>query len=224
MNARMIDHDEAVKSLMAERYLLGELNAGERDAYEEHLFGCDACFQQVKTGTDLIGQLRHVGSEVPEVTLASGFFPRLLRNATQPLTITVFGFLLFATGFAIHQSAVISRLKEPRPEIRSVLTGVAHGSDETNVLKVPRSSGLSLNVEYARKGEFTSYQAQILSSSGKKMHEVVLSGNQIGTMASIAVPADALEPGQYSVVVFGRRSDGTHEELGRGAFVLQFTD
>jgi hypothetical protein len=224
MNARVIDHDEAVKSLMAERYLLGELNAGERDAYEEHLFGCEACFQQVKTGTDLIGQLRHVGSEVREVPLASGFLPRLLRSATQPLTITVFGFLLFATGFAIHQSAVIFRLKEPRPEIRSVLTGVAHGSDETNVLKVPRSSGLSLNVEYARKGEFTSYRAQILSVSGKKMHEVVLSGNQIGTMASIAVPADALEPGPYSVVVFGRRSDGTQEEVGRGAFVLQFTD
>ena len=28
MNARIINHDEAVKDLMAERYLLGELNDG----------------------------------------------------------------------------------------------------------------------------------------------------------------------------------------------------
>ncbi|MGZ4865824.1 MAG: hypothetical protein ACXV7C_01285, partial [Candidatus Angelobacter sp.] len=115
-------------------------------------------------------------------------------------------------------------LKEPRPEIRSVLTGVAHGSGETNAVKVPRNSGLSLNVEYTRKGEFTSYRAQILSGSGKAMHAVALPETQLGTMASIAVPAEALEPGQYSIVVFGRRSDGTQEEVGRGAFELQFTD
>jgi hypothetical protein len=44
----MIDHQDAVKSLMAERYLLGELNAGEREAYEEHFFSCDACFYMGK--------------------------------------------------------------------------------------------------------------------------------------------------------------------------------
>jgi hypothetical protein len=79
-------------------------------------------------------------------------------------------------------------------------------------------------VEYARKGEFTSYRVQILSGSGKVMHEVALSEKQVGTTASITMPADALEPGQYSVVVFGRRSDGTQEEVGRGIFELQFTD
>ena len=224
MNARMIDHDEAVKGLMAERYLLGELNATERDSYEEHLFCCDACFQQVKAGTELIGELRHIGTEGPQVPLAPGFMSRLLTNASQPLTITVFGFLLFTTGVAVRQGSIISRLKEPRPEIRSVLTGVAHGSDETNKLIVSRNSGLSLNVEYARKGEFTSYRVQILSGSGKAMHEVALSEKQVGTTASITMPADALEPGQYSVIVFGRRSDGTQQEVGRSAFELQFTD
>lgn len=224
MNARTIDHDEAVRDLMAERYLLGELNASERDAYEEHLFSCNACFEQVKTGTEFVGHLRHIGTADPQAALAPGFFSRLVMNMRQPVTITAFGFLVFATGIAIHQNSVISRLKEPRPEIRSVLTGVAHGSGETNLVRVPRNSGLSLNVEYARKGEFTSYRAQILSGSSKTMHSVALSEAQVGTMASIDVPADALEPGQYSVVVFGRRSDGTQEEVGRGTFVLQFTD
>ncbi len=56
------------------------------------------------------------------------------------------------------------------------------------------------------------------------MYSVALSERQVGTMAAIDVPADALEPGQYSVVVFGRRSDGTQEEVGRGTFELQFAD
>ncbi|HEY2235944.1 MAG TPA: zf-HC2 domain-containing protein [Candidatus Angelobacter sp.] len=224
MNARMIKHEDAVKDLMAERYLLGELDAAEREAYEEHLFSCDACFEQVKVGTEFVSHLRHIGTQDPQAPLAPGFMSHLIASARQPLTITMFGFLVFIGGFAVHQRSEISHLKEPRLEIRSVLTGIAHGSGETHVIKIPRNSALSLNVEYAPKGEFISYQAQILSSSGKALHAVALPETQVGTTASIAVPADALKPAQYSVVVFGRRSDGTQEEVGRGAFELQFTD
>jgi hypothetical protein len=220
----MIKHEDAVKDLMAERYLLGELDAAEREAYEEHLFSCDACFEQVKVGTEFVSHLRHIGTQDPQAPLAPGFMSHLIASARQPLTITMFGFLVFIGGFAVHQRSEISHLKEPRLEIRSVLTGIAHGSGETHVIKIPRNSALSLNVEYAPKGEFISYQAQILSSSGKALHAVALPETQVGTTASIAVPADALKPAQYSVVVFGRRSDGTQEEVGRGAFELQFTD
>jgi hypothetical protein len=220
----MISHDDAVKNLMAERYLLGELTTAERDKYEEHLFSCVACFEQVKAGTEFVSHLRHIESEPSQHTLLPGFMSRLMTNARQPLTITVFGFLLFASGVAIHENSVIARLKVPRPEIRSVLTGVAHGSGETHVIRISKDSALSLNVEYARKGEFISYQAQILSSSGKVLHTVALPETQVGTTASLALPADALKPAQYSIVVFGRRSDGTQDEVGRGAFELQFTD
>jgi hypothetical protein len=224
MNTRMINHDDAVKDLMAERYLLGELNTTERDAYEQHLFSCDACFEQVKAGTEFVTHLRHIGTEAPQASLLPGFMSQLVTSARQPLTITVLGFLIFASGVAIHQGSVIAHLKEPRPEIRSVLTGVAHGSGEIHLIQVPKNSSLSLNVEYARKGEFISYRAQILSNSGTALHSVALPETQLGTTASIALPADALKPAQYSMVVFGRRSDGTQEEVGRGAFELQFTD
>ncbi|HET8890303.1 MAG TPA: zf-HC2 domain-containing protein [Candidatus Angelobacter sp.] len=219
----MIDHQDAVKNLMAERYLLGELNAGEREAYEEHLFSCDACFEQVKAGTEFVSHLRRIGTEEPRPALAPGFMARVMSTLRQPAAL-IFGLFLCASGIAAHQNAVISRLKEPRPELRSTLTGVAHGSGPLNSIEITRNSGLSLNVEYVRKGEFVSYQAQLLSDSGKVMHTIALPEKQLGTMASIAMPAEALEPGQYAVVVLGRRSDGTLEETGRGAFELRFID
>jgi len=222
MTARIINHDDAIKNLMAERYLLSELNTDERDAYEEHLFSCDACFEQVKAGTEFVSHLRHI--DTPQPPLAPGFMSRIIAATRQPLTITMFTFLVLMGGFAVHQNSEISYLKEPRPEIRSVLTGIAHGSSEIHLIRVPRNSALSLNVEYAPKGEFISYRAQILSSSGKALHTVALPETQVGTTATIALPADALKPAQYSMVVFGRRSDGTQEEVGRGAFELQFTD
>ena len=224
MTARIINHDDAMKDLMAERYLLGELNTDERDAYEEHLFSCNACFEQVKAGTEFVSHLRNIDTPHPQPPLALGFMSRVMASTRQPLTLTMFTFLVLMGGFAVHQNSEISYLKEPRPEIRSVLTGIAHGSSEIHLIKVPRNSALSLNVEYAPKGEFISYQAQILSSSGKALHTVALPETQVGTTATVALPADALKPAQYSMVVFGRRSDGTQEEVGRGAFELQFTN
>lgn len=217
----MIDHQEAVNNLMAERYLLGELNAGEREAYEEHLFSCVTCFEQVKAGTELVGHLQRIDPE--PVTVAPGFLAQIIRNLRQPVAVTAFGLFLCASGIAVHQNAVITRLKEPRPELRSTLAGIAHGSSEIKLITASRNAGLSLGVEYARKGEFISYQVQILSGAGKTLHTFALF-EQTGTMASIAMPAEALEPGQYSIVVFGRRSDGSLEEAGRGAFELQFVD
>jgi len=222
MNTRIINHDEAVKDLMAERYLLGELNAAEREAYELHLFSCDACFEQVKVGTEFVTHLRHIGTDDPQPPVP-GFMGRLMANVRQPLPVTMFGLLLMVGGFSVHQNLEISYLKEPRVEVRSTLTGIAHGSSDVKSITVPRNSALSLNVDYTPRGEFISYRAQVLSSSGKVLHTVVFPETQVGTTASIAFPADALRPGQYSMVVFGRRSDGTQEEVGRGVFELQFT-
>ena len=221
MNTRIINHDEAVKDLMAERYLLGELNAVEREAYELHLFSCDACFEQVKVGTEFVTHLRHITDD-PQPP-ASGLMGRLMATARQPLPVTMFGLLLMVGGFSVHQNLEISYLKEPRVEVRSTLTGIAHGSSDVKSINVPRNSALSLDVDYVPDGKFISYQVQVLSSSGKVLHTVALPENQVGTTASIALPADALRPGQYSLVVFGRRSDGTQEEVGRGVFELQFT-
>jgi hypothetical protein len=206
---------------MAERYLLGELMEEERSSYEEHMFSCEACFEQIKVGTELVSQIRQLGPEA--VNPVPGFMSSLIRNVRQPATAAVFGLFLFTGGLAIHQNSVISRLKEPRPELRYTLVGVAHGSGEANLIQASKRSELSLNVEYERKGEFTSYQVEILSGSGKIIHSVILPENQVGTMASIDMPAEALKAGQYSMVVLGRRSDGTLQEVGRNSFELQFT-
>ena len=58
-----MEHEEAIKNLAAERYLLGELTESDREAYEEHLFSCPACFEQVKAGTEFVGHLRRIGVE-----------------------------------------------------------------------------------------------------------------------------------------------------------------
>jgi anti-sigma factor RsiW len=39
----VISHEEAVRTLATEKYLLGELYPELRDQFEEHLFDCQQC-------------------------------------------------------------------------------------------------------------------------------------------------------------------------------------
>ena len=45
---------------LVERYLLGQLDGAERDAFERHFFECDACFEEVDNMRALQGELRRL--------------------------------------------------------------------------------------------------------------------------------------------------------------------
>lgn len=45
-----MDHQTAIDTLAPERYLLGEMNGAERDAFEAHFFACPECADEVRTG------------------------------------------------------------------------------------------------------------------------------------------------------------------------------
>jgi len=49
-----MDHNEAIKQMAAERYLLNELTPDLRDAFEEHAFGCPECALDLRAGSAFI--------------------------------------------------------------------------------------------------------------------------------------------------------------------------
>lgn len=53
-----MDHTEATRLAAAERYLLGELTAEQRAAFEEHFFECPECAAEVRLGAELIDNLK----------------------------------------------------------------------------------------------------------------------------------------------------------------------
>src|SRR6476646_10268927 len=118
MNARMMEHEEAMNNLVAERYLLGELTENDRDAYEEHLFSCPVCFEQIKAGTEFVGHLRRMGAEKPRhipvwQKVAHGVF----RPAT---SLAVAALFLCSVSINVYQNAVIHRPRDPQVIASSV--------------------------------------------------------------------------------------------------------
>src|SRR6266566_2866491 len=164
MSAQMIDHQEAVKNLMAERYLLGELNAGEREAYEEHLFSCDACFEQVKAGTEFVGHLRRIGVEDPVAVVALPRWAQSLRSMLRPAPAFAFVACMLA-GTSLYQNMIIVQmLKAPQVESRYMITEPNRGN---SVVTAPRNSRIRLAMEFSHPKEFASYEAQIKTPDGK---------------------------------------------------------
>src|SRR5258705_12565548 len=53
-----MNHQEALREMAVERYLLGELNGASLDNFEEHLFECSECAMDVKNGVTFIDAAR----------------------------------------------------------------------------------------------------------------------------------------------------------------------
>jgi hypothetical protein len=216
MSTDTMSHDQAVSSQAAERYVLGELTPVEREAFEGHYFDCGACFEQVDMGAQVLGRAREVLDPQPE----PGWLAGMLGDLRRPAPVFVSAMLLCASAIGVHQQMVIARSRAPHMEERVLL---ADSRDAVKRVSVARQSNLSLGVEFTRKPEFVSYQAEIIDAAGKTRYSVEFSQLN-GEVAAIGLPANALEDGRYSMVVQGVTKDGARSQAGHGVFALQFTD
>jgi hypothetical protein len=219
MNTRIINHDEAVKDLMAERYLLGELNAAEREAYELHLFSCDACFEQVKVGTEFVTHLHHIGTEDPQPP-APGFMGRLMANARQSATVAAFALLICVTGISINQQRTISGLRRPQVTPSFFLSDGAR-AEGVKTLVLPPNARFDLSIQLLQRGDFSSYEGQILDQSGRLKSHFAISPEQTKDTIHLLLDSSVLGPGTYSIVVNGFMPDGQKSEITRYSFHLQ---
>src|SRR5207253_10578047 len=102
MERHLMDHDQAVKSQVCEKYLLGELSPELRDAYEEHYFSCAECAIELRSAAELIGASQQIlartpaiGAKVHGAPKRGGWFKWL-----QPaIAIPVFASLLLLVGY-----------------------------------------------------------------------------------------------------------------------------
>jgi hypothetical protein len=233
MRTHTMNHQQAIDEHATERYLLREMTAEERRAFEEHYLDCAECLEAVtfgveflEAGHDVVREEAHEIVNPPVPSWRERFMPAI-SGWLRPVPALAFALVLCSVigyqGFQIHDLKNQKEAKVARPEIRFTLTGIAHGAGETNLVEVPRGAVLSLGMNYGRSGEYVSYRAEVVSQSGTVKQSVALP-DVAGTMANVAVLPGTLQDGRYELIVFGRTADGTENEVGREAFVLKFTD
>lgn len=233
MRTHTMNHQQAIDEHATERYLLREMTAEERRAFEEHYLDCAECLEAVTFGVEFLEAGHDVVHEQaqeivnPPVPSGRSRFLPAISGWLRPVPALAFALVLCSVigyqGFQIHDLKNQKEAKVARPEIRFMLTGVAHGAGEANLVQVPRDSVLSLGINYNRSGEYVSYRAEVVGESGMVKQSIALP-DIAGTQANVAVLPGTLQDGQYQLIVFGRTADGTEKEVGREAFVLKIID
>lgn len=203
-----MNHETAIASEAVERYLLNELSADERDAFEEHYFDCEQCASAVRTGTALKINGQAVAKEaqrpsrpgqVTEIrprpgTPARHFWIPAIPAAAAAMLAVVAGY---------QSQVTIPRLTAMAMSPRAVESGyVVHGQSrgEIPVLKLAPNALTVLTLELTASPLQSAYRVSVISN-GKPAGEIANAPVKDGAL-QIAIPF-ALGPGNYEMLVRG---------------------
>lgn len=220
-------HDEAVSTMAAERYHLGEMGEAERDAFEAHYFECAPCAEAVHLGA-LLQDAAHRGWTAPAAAPASTtdsvpapraaapplrFTPRPSRWYASPvLPWAIAATLAIAAGYQSLRpgSGPSSSLQALSPV---TLRATARGAEST--VRIPAEGGVTFALDVDAQDAGT--LAYELHGPGDR---VVAQGQTAapagGAPLLLLVPRSSLLPaGTYRIVV---RDAAAGRDLGEYRF------
>ena len=224
-----MDHEIAVQSGAVERYVLGEMETGERELFEEHFFDCEICSMDVRAGAVFAANTRALARDEARgrQTEKEAAPRRGWRGWLQPAWAPAFAMLLLAV--VGYQSLVsIPRLNRevasataPRQVGVTVLSGQARGAPAP--VEQTGREPLLLVFDLPPEPVFEKYDVEILGASGSRVAELAVTAPARGGSLHTLIPDGKMEPGKYTVVVRGRGSSGSpaNAEVGRYSFELR---
>jgi len=243
-----MDHSEAVNLMAAERYLLGELPADLRDAFEEHLFDCPECAFDIRAGVAFVDEARvqlpglmaaspesaaEPTVKSPERPAAepkrrkwSGWWGSLF--STPAFAAPVFATLLLVVGYQnlVTYPALRSEATEPRLLPSVALHAGTRGGERT-VVMADRKQGVLLQIDLPGQALYSAYTVDLYNSQGKLTWTRNFTPGAAGADSetlSVALPGEGIEAGAYSLAISGVNASGQKSELNRQGFDIQFHD
>jgi len=226
MNARMIDHQQAIQDMMAERYLLGELAGSDLDSFEQHLFDCSTCFEQVRAGTEFVSYLKRIGADEPVPDPVQPRWHGLLDRLLRPAPALVFaGMFLCVASLGVYQTIALHRMTEPQIVAVETLHPAARSGGPVKTVTVSSHGIFELRaVGVASSPELSGYQALVKNSKGKVMGSALID-EPLKSEIEIVLHAQKFLSGGYVLEIAAtRRATGKLETITTYPFELKLQD
>ena len=233
-----MNHDEAVQEMATERYLLDELSPELREAFEEHMFDCQECAFDVRSGnvflTEAKAQLPAIiasaaPKESPRVESRPARKPWWSFLTTPAFAVPAFAMLLGVVAFQNVSTipSLRSAATEPRMLPWSSLHMGTRGAEPT-VVQADRKQGAVILIDLPQQPVYTSYAVDLYDPQGKKIWSQTVAASSpndggAGTL-SLLIPGAGLEQGSYSLNLAGISPQGARTELGRRALDVHFSE
>jgi Putative zinc-finger len=223
-----MDHEAVVRDKMTERYLLNELDAQEREQFEEHFFGCVDCALDVRAGAEFVAQSKVVLAEMPEPVFVRSAPPsRSLRDwfrGFRPaFAVPVMAALLLVIGYQnlVTYPRLQSELHQPQVlPWTSVHLGTWGNGGPT--ITVAQGKSFLLFVPIIPPDNCcASYTAELYNHDQKLEWSLTIPASPQQDQWPIQIPSANRQSGTYTLAVHGVTASGDTKEVGKASFELQ---
>ena len=222
-----MDHDQAVRTKVTERYLLNELDPELRDQFEEHLFDCQDCALDVRAAAMFVEQSKAILSERPAtvpvrapvpVSKTSGWFA-WLRPA---FAVPVLALLLAVVGYQNFVMVPRLRMAANTPQVLpwASINVSTRGATPTQV-SARSGEGFNLLVSIPPVNRYTFYKFELYNPAGKLEWSRTIPAESAEETRSIYIPGANRTQGIYALAVQGITGTGESSDLGRYPIELQ---
>jgi hypothetical protein len=225
-----MEHHEAIETMASERYLLDELTPELRDAYEEHLFGCTECADDLRFGAAFIEsskavlpgmaaaiRVKSAPAHKPEKEKRDWF--AWLRPA---LMVPAFACLLAIVAYqnlvvypALEASASEPRLLPPA----TVLAGETRSG--LPVVYADLVTGSTLTIPLPQNGGYAAYKFDFYDSKSKLIWtHTQRSAGAADDLATIWLPG-RIKQDSYKLSISGVTANGENIPIQQQFFELR---
>jgi hypothetical protein len=210
-----MNHQEALREMAVERYLLGELSGPSLDSFEEHLFECSECAMDVKTGVIFIDAARTELSAprrvaVPHVERArrwTSWFasPWFLAPALAACLVI----LAFQT-FVLQPRMKLEVAQAQAPSVLNplVLANAGARGDSIPEIVAPEHGSFVISLDIPATGSFSSYLCSLYTPDGSLLWQTNVSPAQARDALLINLPTSKTKEGLNTFLIQGLPANG----------------
>jgi len=189
-----MEHAEATETMAAERYLLGEMTPEDRDAFEDHFFGCGACAADVRDGARVGGAIR---TEKANRT-------RQPRRFVAMQWVAAVATVMVLTGVPIVQNVALrQQLAAARqPHLMDFLSFLGAGSRGGETLQVQNAARpFAIEFEIPPQPGASQYVVEVIDAGRKVWSRDVVPAKSAAEVQHVVFPGGLLPSGHYQVEV-----------------------
>jgi hypothetical protein len=224
-----MEHKVAVKMNAASRYVLGELTEAERDEYEEHVFDCLACAEELKYAEKFKAAARQAFAEDPGLGTHYAEHGTLWQRMFQSPYVASFALaaVILAVGGGSFRAGMAHnrqpQLVTAEPVLLSEQDSSRSGRGSEEAASSPDSQPKGLVTASANEsfkvnfeippGDFDSYDITVTGTDGFTKMAFTASQKKAQSMLEIIFPAGTLQSGKYFVVVRGVKGTNKGEPI-----------
>lgn len=195
------EHERAVRTLAAERYMLGQMTDAERETFEEHYFNCRFCVEAVK-GIDLMTRATRQQQKAQPV------------RKWRPMTVAPWAVAAALAGaltlqpILMRTAPVLTQVAEVPYATDGPLTSERRAA-VTN--RLPAGQRIITSVEIDHDPQYTQYRWDLRADEAKSLASGTVAPEQ--TKEPIPLLLGPLPAGSYELVIEGVRKDGNRSTI-----------